>query len=83
MNRKNIAASVPQAAERKYPTIMEIFEQGWGTDYVQTLTDSIVMYASALGASGSEMGKQDSENVANLVWLLKAVLKDCHGVDVS
>ena len=49
---------------------------------VQTLTDAIQKYATALGADGTVMNETDADNLYNLAWLLKAVLKDCYKIDV-
>ena len=66
-----------------FPTVMGLFEDGYGPEFVQTLTDSIQRYARALAADGDCMYKDDADNLYNLVWLLKAILKDCCGVDVE
>lgn len=83
MEKKNAAAMPLQPTVNAFPTIMGIFEEGYGPELVQTLTDAIQKYVRALGADGDCMGKDDSENLFNLVWFLKAVLKDCCGVDVK
>lgn len=70
-------------ARNTFPTVMGLLEDGYGPELVQTLTDSIQRYARALGADGDCMCKDDADNLYNLVWLLKAILKDCCGVDVE
>ena len=67
----------------KYPTILGILESGYGTDLVQTLLDSIQQYGKGLVADHVCIDAHDSENLYNMVWLLKAILKDCCGVDVA
>ena len=67
----------------KYPTILNILESGFGPDLVRTLLDSIQQYGKGLVADGVCIAEHDSENLYNMVWLLKAVLKDCCGVDVE
>lgn len=67
----------------KYPELLEILESGYATELTQTLLDSIQCYARALAADNVCMGERDSENLYNLTWLLKALLKDCHNIDVQ
>ena len=67
----------------KYPTILEMLESGYGTDLAQTLLDSIQCYGRALVADGVCIATRDSDNLYNMVWLLKGILKDCCGVDVA
>jgi hypothetical protein len=67
----------------KYPTILNILDSGFGTDLAQTLLDCIQQYGNGLVANGECIAQHDSENLYNMVWLLKAVLKDCCGVDVE
>ena len=67
----------------KYPTILNILESGFGPDLARTLLDGIQQYGNALVADGVCIARHDSENLYNMVWLLKAVLKDCCGVDVE
>ena len=72
-----------QRREREYPTWVGILDMGCEEQLVQTLTDAIQKYAVALGADGSVMNETDADNLYNLTWLLKAILKDCCGVDVE
>lgn len=67
----------------KYPTILNILESGFGPDLARTLLDGIQQYGTALALGGDSVGIHDGENLCNMVWLLKAVLKDCCGVDVE
>lgn len=67
----------------KYPCLMEFFEDGYGEDLAQTLADSIERYVQGLEAAGESMSRTDVTNIGNLVWLLKAVLKDVHGLDLK
>ena len=83
MDKKNVAAAVPQQTEPKYPTWVGILDMGYKEQLVQTLTDAIQMYATALGADGTVMNATDADNLYNLAWLLKAVLKDCYEIDVK
>lgn len=83
MEKKNVAAMVQQQTEPKYPTWVEILDMGYESQMVQTLTDAIQKYATALGANGTVMNETDADNLYNLVWLLKAILKDCCGVDLE
>ena len=83
MDKKNVAAAVPQHTERKYPTWVGILDMGYEEQMVQTLTDAIQMYSTALGADGTVMNATDADNLYNLAWLLKAVLKDCYKIDVK
>ena len=82
MDKKNGAAAEPQPTEQKYPTWVEILDMGYEEQLVQTLTDAIQKYAMALGADGTVMNETDADNLYNLAWLLKAVLKDCYKIDV-
>ena len=66
-----------------YPTWLDILDMGYEEGLVQTLTDAIQQYATALCADGTVMNKTDADNLYNLVWLLKAVLKDCYKIDVK
>lgn len=66
----------------KYQAVLEILEGNNGTDLAQTMLDSIPLYGRALAADGC-ITDRDSENLYNIVWLLKAILKDCCGVDVA
>ena len=67
----------------KYPTILEVLEIGYGTDLAQALLDSIQCYGKALVSDGVCISECDSSNLYNMVWLLKAILKDCCRVDVK
>lgn len=67
----------------KYPTILGVFESGFGADLAQALLDSIQCYGKALVADGVCIAAHDSDNLYNMVWLLKAILKDCCGVAVE
>lgn len=67
----------------KYQTITGILEDGYGTDLAQALLDSIQCYGRALVADSVCIAAHDSDNLYNMVWLLKAILKDCCGVDVA
>lgn len=81
MEKKNVAAVVQQQTESKYPTWVEILDMG-ELQMVQTLSDAIQKYATALGADGTVMNETDAYNLCNLTWMLKAVLKDCYKIDV-
>lgn len=83
MDKRNGAAAEPQQTEQKYPTWVEILDTGFEAQIVQTLTDAIQKYASALGADGTEKKETDADSLFNLVWMLKAVLKDCYKIDVE
>lgn len=83
MDKKNAAAVVQQQTAPKYPTWVDILDMGYEKDLVQTLTDAIQKYATALGADGTVMNETDADNLYNLAWLLKAVLKDCYNIDVK
>lgn len=83
MDKKNGTAAVPQQTEPKYPTWVGILDMGYEEQLVQTLTDTIQMYATALGADGTVMNATDADNLYNLAWLLKAVLKDCYKIDLK
>nr|DAJ56037.1 MAG TPA: hypothetical protein [Caudoviricetes sp.] len=67
----------------KYPTILELLESGYGKDLAQTLLDSIQCYGKALVADSVCIAEHDGDNLYNMVWLLKAILKDCCGVNVE
>lgn len=67
----------------EYPTILELLESGDGTDLAQMLLDSIQCYGRALAADGVCVAERDSDNLYNMAWLLKAILKDCCGVNVA
>ena len=67
----------------KYPTVLEILESGYGPDLVDTLLDGIQQYGKGLVADGICFGDRDSDNLYNMVWLLRAILKDCCSVDVT
>jgi len=82
MEKKNVAATLSQQTEQKYPTLVEILDMGYEAQMVQTLTDAIQKYATALGADGTVMNETDADNLYNLTWLLKAILKDCYKIDV-
>ena len=82
MEKRNEAATLSQQTEPKYPTWVEILDMGCEAQMVQTLTDAIQKYATALGADGTVMNETDADNLYNLTWLLKAVLKDCYKIDV-
>lgn len=82
MEKKNVAAVVQQQTEQKYPTWVDILDMGYESQMVQTLTDAIQKYATALGGVGTVMNETDADNLYNLTWLLKAVLKDCYKIDV-
>lgn len=82
MEKVNEAAMASQQTGPKYPTLVEILDMGYESQMVQTLTDAIQKYATALGADGTVMNETDSDNLYNLTWLLKAVLKDCYKIDV-
>lgn len=82
MEKRNVAAMASQHTEPKFPTWVEILDDGYGPELVQTLTDAIQKYATALGADGTVMNETDADNLYNLAWLLKAVLKDCYKIDV-
>ena len=64
------------------PLMVDILDMGYEAQMVQTLTDAILKYATALGADGTVMNETDADNLYNLTWLLKAVLKDCYKIDV-
>lgn len=81
MEKVNEAAMASQQTEPKYPKWVEILDMGFEEELVQTLTDAIQKYAAALGADGNVMNKTDADNLYNLTWLLKAVLKDCYKID--
>ena len=83
MDKKHAAAVVQQQTEPKYPTWVDILDMGYEKEMVQTLTDAIQKYATALGADGTVMNATDADNLYNLAWLLKAVLKDCYKIDVA
>lgn len=83
MDKKNAAAVVQQQTAPKYPTWVDILDMGYEKELVQTLTDAIQKYATALGADGTVMNETDADNLYNLAWLLKAVLKDCYNIDVK
>lgn len=68
---------------KEFPAILDIFECGYGESIAQTLLDSIDRYATAFETSSTVFSEYDTENVCNLVLLLKAVLKDCCGVNVK
>lgn len=82
MEKVNEAAMASQQTGPKYPTLVEILDMGYVSQMVQTLTDAIQKYATALGADGTVMNETDADNLYNLTWLLKAVLKDCYKIDV-
>ena len=83
MDKKNGTAVVQQQTEPKYPTWVGILDMGYKEQLVQTLTDAIQMYATALGADGTVMNETDADSLYNLAWLLKAGLKDCYEIDVK
>ena len=83
MEKVNEAAMASQQTGPKYPTWVEILDMGYESQMVQTLTDAIQKYAKALGADGTVMNETDADNLYNLTWLLKAVLKDCYKIDVQ
>ena len=82
MDRRNEAAVAQQHTKPKFPTWNDILEMGYEEQMVQTLTDAIQKYATVLGADGTVMNATDADNLYNLTWLLKAVLKDCYKIDV-
>lgn len=82
MEKRNGAAMASQHTKPKFPTWNDILEMGYEKQLVQTLTDAIQKYATALGADGTVMNETDADNLYNLAWLLKAVLKDCYKIDV-
>lgn len=82
MEKVNEAAMASQHTEPKFPTWVEILDMGYEKQLVQTLTDAIQKYATALGADGTVMNETDADNLYNLAWLLKAILKDCYKIDV-
>lgn len=82
MEKVNEAAMASQQTGPKYPTLVEILDMGYESQMVQTLTDAIQKYATALGADGTVMNETDADNLYNLTWLLKALLKDCYKIDV-
>ena len=82
MEKRNGAEMASQHTEPKFPTWNEILDMGYEGQLVQTLTDAIQKYATALGADGTVMNETDADNLYNLAWLLKAVLKDCYKIDV-
>lgn len=82
MEKVNEAAMASQQTGPKYPTLVEILDMGYESQMVQALTDAIQKYATALGADGTVMNETDADNLYNLTWLLKAVLKDCYKIDV-
>lgn len=82
MEKRNEAAVAQQQTEPKFPTWNDILDMGYEEQLVQTLTDAIQKYATALGHDGTVMGETDADNLYNLAWLLKAILKDCYKIDV-
>lgn len=66
----------------KYSELFNMLESGYATDMVQALLDSIQLYNRALSAD-SCIAQKDSDNLYNMVWMLKAILKDCCGVNVA
>lgn len=66
----------------KYPTICQLFEEGFGKEIAQSLADGIVFYLQSMAARGDVVVPQDAENVHNLISLMKAILKDCCSVDM-
>lgn len=83
MEKRNEAATLSQQTEQKYPTWVEILDMGYEAQMVQTLTDAIQRYATALGAGCTVMSETDADSLYNLTWLLKAVLKDCYSIDMK
>lgn len=83
MEKRNGAAMASQHTEPKFPTWNDILDMGYEKQLVQTLTDAIQKYATAFGADGTVMNETDADNLYNLAWLLKAVLKDCYDIDIS
>ncbi len=67
----------------KYSHLLSILEDGYGQEMVQTLSDSIQHYILAMAARSDVSNNYDSENIYNLVWLMKAFLSDCHGVEMK
>jgi hypothetical protein len=66
----------------KYAAIVGLLDDGYGPDLVNTLLDAVQQYGISLATDGS-IGKRDEENLYNLIWLLKALLKDCFGVETD
>lgn len=69
--------------EKDFPAIVDIFESGYGESLARSLLDSIDRYACSFDGTGAVFDERDSENVCNLVMLLKAVLSDCCGIAVK
>lgn len=69
--------------KKDFPAIVDIFESGYGESLARSLLDAIDRYACSFDGAGAVFDEHDSENVCNLVMLLKAVLRDCCGIAVK
>lgn len=69
--------------EGSFSNILEVFEDGQGTEMAGTLLDCIERYATSMEVEdGTVPAARDYDNIRNLVWLLRAVLQDCCGLQL-
>ena len=69
--------------EMNLPSVLGIFNGGYAPEMIRMLLDSIPAYVSSFANSDMMMGRQDAENVNDMVMLLRAILKDCYNIDLD
>lgn len=64
------------------PRITEIFDDGYSETMVKTLLRSIEAYGIYMAHQGIVPDEEESNDIINLVWLVRAILSDCHGMNL-
>lgn len=65
------------------PALTKLFTDGYGEDMMRTVTHAIEYFALSLSAPGNNVTTEsDADNLVNLVWLQRAILKDCYGINL-
>lgn len=66
--------------QKKYEAVNEILTDGYGDAIAKTLIGVVPDVMDSVVANGV-VNEVDANNVRNLLWLFKAILKDEHGID--
>lgn len=66
--------------QKKYEAVNEILSDGYGDAIAKTLISVVPDVMDSVVANGM-VNDEDANNVRNLLWLFKAILKDEHGID--
>lgn len=69
--------------EMNIPSVLGIFNGGYAPEMIRMLLDIIPAYVSSFADSDMTIGRRDAENVNDMVMLLRAILKDCYGIDLG